>query len=52
MQGSKASNFVKTAKRSKGFDDGYNGRENNKKNDYHRQQRAKANRKQNDFGQE
>lgn len=44
MQGSKTSSFIKTAKRSKGFDDGYSGRQNNKKNDYHRQQREKANR--------
>ena len=46
MQGSKTSSFIKSAKRSKGFDDGYGGRQNNKKTDYHRQQRAKANRYQ------
>lgn len=46
MQGSNTSSFVKSPKRSKGFDDGYSGRQNNKKNDFHRQQRANENRKQ------
>jgi hypothetical protein len=46
MQGSKTANFIKAPKRSKGFDDGYNGRQNNKKNDYHRLQREKAKREQ------
>jgi hypothetical protein len=43
MQGSKADSFQKNAKRSKSFDDGYTGRRNNKKQDYHRQERVKGN---------
>lgn len=46
MQGSKSSSFIKSLKRAKYFDDGYSGRQNNKKNDYHRKERAKANRQQ------
>jgi hypothetical protein len=42
MQASKTANFVKSVKRSK-FDDGSGGRQNNKKNDYNRQQRVKGN---------
>lgn len=43
MQGSKADNFVKSAKRSKSFDDGYSGRKGGKKNDYHRVSRSNGN---------
>lgn len=43
MQGSKSSTFIKNVKRSKSFDDGYTGRQNNKKNEFHRKERAKAN---------
>lgn len=42
MQGSKTDNFVKSAKRSKTFDDGYGSR-STKKSNYHKQERAKAN---------
>ena len=42
MQGSNSGGFVKNVKRSKGFDDGYSGRQNNKKQDYHRQARSKG----------
>ena len=43
MQGSKADNFVKSAKRSKSFDDGYSGRKGGKKNDFHRVSRSNGN---------
>jgi hypothetical protein len=43
MQGSKTDNFVKSAKRSKSFDDGYSGRQGGKKNDFHRQSRSNGN---------
>lgn len=43
MQASKTANFIKSPKRSKGFDDGYGGRQNNKKDDFHRQSRNNGN---------
>lgn len=48
MQGSKTANFVKSAKRSKAFDDGYGSR-NTKKNNFHKQERAKANKQRPEY---
>lgn len=47
MQHSQKDSFVKTQKRSKFYDDGYTGRQNNKKQDYHRQARVNGNKQQN-----
>jgi len=47
MQGSKTANFVKSAKRSKAFDDGYGSR-GTKKSNFHKQERAKANKQRED----
>jgi hypothetical protein len=48
MQGSKTDNFVKSAKRSKTFDDGYGSR-NNRKQNTHKEQRVKANKQRQEY---
>jgi hypothetical protein len=48
MQGSKTANFVKSVKRSKAFDDGYGSR-GTKKNNHHKQERAKANKQRAEY---